>query len=68
MTDIESFGDRLRSRREKKALKRDDVATRCGISYKTLANLEAGRSWPSMPVYISLCRLLGVGKVPLVEA
>lgn len=68
MDDLKIFGGNLRILRKHRGLSRTQLGEQVGIGYKTVANIEAGRYWPSMPVYISLCRALRLGKMPVLGA
>jgi len=63
--DLKVFGETLRTMRESRKVRRVTLAKSVGVHYKTLANMEAGRFWPSMPVYIAICRALMLGRPPL---
>lgn len=39
------------------------IAGKVGISIKQYSNVERGANWPSLPVYIKLCRVLKI-KLP----
>lgn len=42
------------------------LSEEAGCSLSQLANIERGANWPSMVLYISLCRALGQPKPPFV--
>ncbi len=66
--ELKHLADQARSRRlghTNPRLSQVEFARTLGVSNKTLDNIEAARNWPSMPVYIKLCRALGVGTPPL---
>lgn len=54
---------KLRSER----MSRRQFADKIGLSYSNTSNIELGENWPSMPVYIKICEVLGVGEPPLVK-
>lgn len=68
MDDLKIFGGNLRLLRQHRGMSRTELGKAVGIDYKTVANIEAARYWPSMPVYISLCRALRLGKMPVLGA
>jgi DNA-binding XRE family transcriptional regulator len=47
-------------------LTRRQLAGRVGVSYATINHLENAENWPTLPVFLALCRVLKSGKVPLV--
>ena len=55
------FGDRLRECRENRGIKREELATRLGISRNTLGRWERGERWPrSLEMVYELANILGV--------
>jgi transcriptional regulator with XRE-family HTH domain len=40
-----------------------ELAKRVGISNRQLSNIEAAKNWPSLQVYIALCRELSGGGI-----
>jgi len=56
----ESFADRLKHARETKTMTQAQLAERVGTSRPQLANLETGRSDPSVAVLIGLASELAV--------
>lgn len=65
--DLEAFATELRSQREKMKHSQSSLARAIGVSSNTIYNIEASLNWPSIPVYISLCRILKVGAIPLIS-
>lgn len=65
--ELKALGDRISQVRETRGLSQTALAHLIGISNKTLENIEAGRNWPSLPVFIVLCKVLGVGRPPLLD-
>lgn len=65
--DLAHFAETLRATRELRKVRRATLAKSAGISYKALANMEAGHHWPSMPVYIAICRTLQMNKPPFIR-
>jgi transcriptional regulator with XRE-family HTH domain len=65
--DLEAFAARLRRTRQALHLSQVALAEKVGISNKQLNNVENAHNWPSMPVYVSLCRVLELGEPPLLK-
>lgn len=55
-----TFGARLRAARNDKSLTQEALAPLLGVSRAQLANLEAGRSEPSMSVFRKVSEVLKV--------
>ena len=66
--DFKNFSAAVRQLRMRQKLTPHQVATACNISYKHYFNIEQGESRPSIEVYFSICRALGIVKIPLVGA
>ncbi len=66
--ELASLAAAIRDRRLKNGLNQTEFAEQVGVSNKTMDNIEAARNWPSVPVYIAICRVLRVGRIPLVRA
>lgn len=60
-----AFGRNVAHSRDQLGKSQKDIASRVGISNKTLCGFEKGVSWPSMPVYVALCRALALPTPPL---
>lgn len=54
------LGQRLAVARCDRGLTQAEVAQMAGISRPQLANIEAGRSFPSVETFAYLCRAIGV--------
>jgi transcriptional regulator with XRE-family HTH domain len=65
--DLEAFASRLRRTRQAAHLSQVALAEKVGISNKQLNNVENAHNWPSMPVYLNLCRVLELGEPPLLK-
>jgi DNA-binding XRE family transcriptional regulator len=65
-TELKALANQVKKRRANLGITQIDFAEDLKISNKTLANIEAGNNWPSMPVYITLCRNLGYFDIPLI--
>jgi transcriptional regulator with XRE-family HTH domain len=52
------FAQNVRDARIKRELSQRELAARAGCSNKQLSHVEQGRHWPSLPVYLGLCREL----------
>jgi transcriptional regulator with XRE-family HTH domain len=55
-----TLGERLAMTRRKRGLTQAEVAEMAGIGRPQLANIEAGRSRPSVDSFAFICRSLGV--------
>jgi DNA-binding XRE family transcriptional regulator len=62
------LGEEITALRLSRDLSQTALAHLVGISNKTLQNIEAGRNWPSMQVYVVICKVLGVGKPLLLNS
>lgn len=62
------LGEELLAHRNSRGLSQTALAHLVGISNKTLENIESGRNWPSLPVYIVICKVLGIGRPPLLTS
>lgn len=63
---LKALGRAITDLRKKQGLGREKFASLIGLSYSNTANIETGQNWPSMPVYIKICSVLGIGVPPLV--
>ena len=64
---LRQFSSALVRRREELNMTRRSVADAVEISYSALSHLELGNNWPTLPVYRALCRVLKVGKPPMLR-
>lgn len=64
--DLKTFGLEVRRLRTQSNLTQTELAKRVGFSCKQLNHIEYGVHWPSMEVYIGICRALGIDKIPMV--
>jgi DNA-binding XRE family transcriptional regulator len=64
---LRRLGTSVRDGRKKLGLSLRELGDRVGVAKQTLQNVEQHRNWPSMPVYIELCRELGAGEPPMTE-
>jgi transcriptional regulator with XRE-family HTH domain len=64
--DLKALGKEMGRMRTAKNLSKTDLARKLGISTKQIDHVENGVNWPSMKVYIGLCRVLGVEQIPMV--
>lgn len=62
---LRALGKAIVKLRKAQGISREDFANKIGLSYSNAANIETGQNWPSMPVFIKICEVLGVD-VPLV--
>lgn len=65
--ELKLLGASVRHRRLTRGISQVQFAAQLGISNKQLNHVESARNWPSLPVYITLCRVFNAGKVPLVD-
>lgn len=66
MTDIQKFAAAVREKREVLGMTVRGLARKVGISPSQMSNIQYGYNWPSVPVYIKLCRVLKAGKIPMI--
>lgn len=66
-TKLKKLAAAVREGRAKRNLSLRELGENVGIAPQSLQNVERERNWPSMPVYIGLCRELGAGEPPMVE-
>lgn len=59
------MGREIVARREARGMSQTALAYLIGVTNKQLYNVEKGRNWPSMPVYITLCKVLMLPKPPM---
>jgi ribosome-binding protein aMBF1 (putative translation factor) len=57
----------LRSAREARGWSRRYMAEQMGVSLSSLAHVELAQNWPTMPVYLAMCKVLELGQPPLVK-
>lgn len=65
--EMPNVGKRIAERREKLKLTQTQAAKKMGVSLGALANIEASRHLPGLPVYRKICRVLGVSPGKLLE-
>ena len=58
--NLKILGERIRTRREKSALKQADIAHALQISAQAVSKWERGENAPDLAVLLDLCKLLGV--------
>ena len=46
----------LREQRELRGLSLMKLADEVGCSFKQIHNIEKGQNWPSMPLFVAICR------------
>lgn len=64
---LKALGAKVSARRTAKQWSQSDLATAAGITRSSVANIEAGRQVPALPVYVALCRVLEVDPGPLLR-
>lgn len=55
---------RLRARRRLLGRTQGAVARELGVTQSVLSRYERGEAWPSLPVWLAWCDLLGVSTLP----
>jgi len=58
--DLRHFARDIKKLRAAKGYSQTVFSRLVGISSKQLSNVECGNNWPSMPVALKICRLLGI--------
>lgn len=66
VTSLAKLGRNLRVLRKQKGLTLQKLATKTGCSFQVLWHVENGHNFPSLSVYISLCRALDQARPPMV--
>lgn len=64
---LRRFAAAVVAKRTKKGLSRPAFAAKVGVSYFTINHIEHFENWPTVPVYIKMCKVLGVRVPPLME-
>jgi transcriptional regulator with XRE-family HTH domain len=64
---LKMFARGVQKLRKGRKLTRQQFADLIHLSYSNTANIELGHNWPSMPAYIRICEVLGVGVPPLMK-
>jgi|JI9StandDraft_1071089.scaffolds.fasta_scaffold381430_2 transcriptional regulator with XRE-family HTH domain len=54
------IGAEIKKRRLEREFDRKDLASAVGVTVGMIGHIERGLYWPSMPVYILICRVLGM--------
>lgn len=57
--DKKAFGSRLRQARKDRGLTSEKLSDFCNINATYLRQIEGGTKVPSLPVFVSLCNVLG---------
>ena len=60
-------GIEVRRQRQKRRQSQQKLAAKCGVSNKTISNIERGLNFPSLELHYAICKTLKAGKVPLVK-
>lgn len=58
------FAKKLRKRRTQLGVTQMWLAEKAHVSFQQINNLEHGRCYPSLDVYLALCRALAYRRVP----
>ena len=64
---LRTFAGAVVKLRLKAKLTRRAFAEQLGVSYHTAAHIELGENWPTIPVYLAICRVLNAGVPPLMK-
>lgn len=62
---LDRLGAAVLGLRQEQGLSLAQLAEKVGCSLHTIHNIEHARNWPALPVYVALCRELGVSNPPL---
>ncbi len=65
--ELKAMGREIGRARTAKKLNKTDLARHVGVSNKQIDHIENGTNWPSMKVYIGICRVLGIEQIPFVK-
>jgi y4mF family transcriptional regulator len=60
MTEKESIGDLIKSRRKSRKILQEDLAEIAGISPRTLRDIEKGTANPELETLMKICEALGM--------
>lgn len=63
--EMAKFGAAVRARREELKIGLRALARKSGISYGMVCHIEKGENYPSLQVYLKLCKALDCPKPPL---
>jgi transcriptional regulator with XRE-family HTH domain len=63
-----AIGARIRERRAVLGLTQDELASKGDVTRSTLANVECGRSFPSIVAYIKMCEAMKVDAGPFLRS
>ena len=64
-TALKNLAVNLKTRRKARGLTLQSLARKAGCSFQVIWHIENEHNFPSMSVYLSLCRVLRAGRVPL---
>lgn len=64
---LRRFASGLKAARRKKGLDRRELADKVGSSMSAITHLELAENWPTLPVYLAICRELGLDVPPLLK-
>lgn len=67
-SELKKFGLELRRARIAAGLSQTDLAVKVDCSCSQIGHIEWGDNWPSLELYIKICRAVGVKEIPLVAA
>lgn len=60
MTELKSFGMRVKELRALRKLTQEQVAEKCDISSKYVSRIEMGHHFPSFDILVKLCAVMNV--------
>jgi len=64
----DGFGLRLTQAREACGMTQQQLAQACGLSQRSVITVyETGKALPSLPVYVRICRILGISLDDLIR-
>jgi DNA-binding XRE family transcriptional regulator len=63
---LQSLAIHVRSMRKAMKISVEELAGRVGCTEKNIYHIERGENFPSMQVYLAICRAFGLEKPPLV--
>jgi transcriptional regulator with XRE-family HTH domain len=64
--EMPEFARTLRERCERAKLTQSELARMVGVGQSQISNIMWGRNLPSLPLYVKICRALGIKRLPLI--
>lgn len=62
----QTLGGNIRRERSRARMSNADLAKALGISTSQCSNIQNGYNFPSLPLYIRLCVVFGLKRIPLI--